>query len=97
MKNKQREALERSCKYKGDFKTETLGKDDKWEDPHPPWSKRLEYAQNYNFNKCLIRKVINDMPHNGIYLCYIDKVARIYLDKHIILDPERPIINNESR
>lgn len=89
MANKSRTALERSCRYKRDFKIKT-GRADKWGYGHPSWQKREEYAHNFDFNDELIEKVAHDMPFNWFVLhcgC-VEKAKRIYREKYITLSPK---------
>lgn len=88
MKGKDREALERACRYKRDYKIKTGGVD-KWCDWHPSWQKREEYAHNFDFNDALIEAVAQDMPFNWFVLhcgC-VEKAKRLYREKYIALIP----------
>lgn len=62
-----------------------LKKKDKDTNSHPSWAKRKEYAEKYNFDEKLIRKIADDVKCENEDL--IDKAICHYKKKKIILKP----------
>ena len=75
MFNCNRKVLIKAIDYKLNYKKEYNQKD-KSDFTHPSWARRLYYAENYNFNEDLIKKIAEDVGYKNEKL--IKEISEFY-------------------
>lgn len=75
-----RRALVNSCEYKYNYKIKQK-REDEDKTTHPSWQRRKEYAEKYNFDETLIKRIANDTGCNNATL--IEQAISFY-DKIIL-------------